>query len=209
MLVPRSSYTRRSEKSSIISIDDFVESINCRIISPILIDIEDRDTFNPLIILRVGFKIKLPVGAFLSWIRFQVIMLGREGQNNQFEKIKIYSFIPQRITQDTVLGGRIIAHDDGTLEREQVHSEDAGGSKTTFIPYSLGYKISTSHIIWDFLPFDGTSPTSTDKLVLSVKALQHSELQLSQSLQLCINHQTFGTLNFEYPTEVEVIKAKG
>ena len=195
---------RRSEVAP-VDTDDFAEAIDCRLISPVVNPIEAGVTLHSLVIVRLGFKIRVSDDVKLSWIRFQA-KISRCKEHSQSETLDIHSFIPKRIEQDLVLGGRIILRDDGSLKRDQVSLEEAGTSATSFKPFSLGYKIDASHVIWDFLPFDGSSPTSTDKLVIAVDAKGGTSFQLSQSLQLCATHQKYQIAHFEYPTEIEIIK---
>lgn len=190
-----------------VEADDFAEAIDCRFISPVINMVGANATTNSLLMVRLGFKIKISEDVNLLWLRFQAKVSKSTDLHSQFEMPELHSFIPKRIEQDLALGGRIIENDDGTLEREQVSLEEADTSATSFKPFCLGYKLGSSHVIWDFLPVDGTPPTSTDKLVIAVSPKGQTEFRLSQSLQMCATHQRYGMANFEYPTETEIIKA--
>jgi hypothetical protein len=185
--------------------DAFIEAIDLRLLSPEPIA-DTEKTQSAIQLVRLGYSLKLPDDVALSWVRFRVEVFARDGSGNTVPA-KVISLVPQRVQSDAVFDGRIAVHDSGEIEREAVMAGQGGASATRFEPLGLGYKISPSRLVWDFIPLYGRPPASTDKLIASVSMAHHDVLYSRSSAQLRVVHSGHGAITLEHPDEVQHIRA--
>jgi hypothetical protein len=185
----RQSRTRSPRRAATDAADDsFIDSISCRLIAPTHVSVEETLTEH-LAVVKVGFTLALPPGVALEWVRLRVQIALAGDSGGRKGSFRIVSLYPTRVATNTIARGRIAVGANGELIREEASPHETEDNTPTCQPNVLGWKLSTSEAVWDWLPATKAPPLGSDALFLTATYPMCTRLQCTRSVRLAVRAQ--------------------
>jgi hypothetical protein len=168
--------------------DSFIDSVSCSLIAPTHVLVEETAT-ESLSVVKLGFSLVLHRGMALEWVRFAVrIALDGNGRTDH-RPSRIASLYPIRVATRIIAKGRMAIGADGEMMREEMPADETANGAPTYEPNLLGWRLSDSEAIWDWLPVRRVPPLGADALLLSVKYPARAGLRCTRSIQLAVGSE--------------------